>query len=244
MKPLIGIPCRTLVAATGEVRFGVLSTYTRAVDLAGGAPVLIPLQLGEDTLRGIFERLDGVLLAGGADIHPQEFGQERLPVCGDVDSARDAAELRLTRWTLAEDKPVFGICRGIQMLNVAAGGSLYQDIPSELPTAIAHDHHEGDAYNRPAHPVEIESDSRLARALGATRVAVNSLHHQALKQLAPGFHIVARAPDGVIEAVESANGGFALGVQFHPEWLLDDDARMLRLFEEFVASARQHLDAR
>lgn len=238
MAPLIGIPCRS-ETKDGGTHYAMRATYVRAVELAGGAPVLIPLQLAEETLRAILARLDGLLLAGGVDVHPKEFGQVVEPFCGDIDAARDETELRVTRWALAEDKPVFGICRGIQLLNVAAGGDLYQDIPAQLQTEVWHQHRPGDPYNRLAHAIEIQTASRVARALGATRVEVNSLHHQALKQVAPGLQVVARAPDGVVEAVESADGRFVVGVQFHPEWLLDD-ARMVRLFEAFVASARAY----
>jgi putative glutamine amidotransferase len=237
MKPLIGIPCRTLVDANKDVRYGTLSTYTRAVEVAGGAPILIPLQLSEETLRAIFAQLGGLLLAGGVDVHPKEFGKEVLPACGEIDTARDATELHLTRWALADDKPVLGICRGIQLLNVAAGGSLYQDIGAQVETNLKHDYHVADAQVL-AHPVEIQPDSRVAHALGATRLEVNSLHHQGVKDIAPGLHVVARAPDGIVEAVEGSDGRFVVGVQFHPEWLLDDDARMVKLFEAFVASAR------
>jgi putative glutamine amidotransferase len=239
MRPLIGIPCRSIRDGDHNLRFGMLATYTRAVDLAGGAPVLIPLQLSEETCRSILARLDGLLLAGGADVDPKEFGQEVLPACGEIDAARDSVELSLTRWALAASQPVFGICRGIQVMNVAAGGSLYQDIASQLKTDLKHDYHAPEAQVL-AHTVEIAPASRVARSMGTTRVQVNSLHHQALKDIAPGLRVVARAPDGIVEAVEGADGrGFVVGVQFHPEWLLDEDARMVRLFEDFVSSARE-----
>lgn len=240
MRPLIGIPCRSIPGADHNLRFGILATYTRAVDLAGGAPVLIPLQLSEETLQSIFARLDGLLLAGGLDVHPNEFGEELLPECGAIDMPRDQAELALTRWALAASQPVFGICRGIQVLNVAAGGSLYQDIASQLTTDLKHDYHTPEARVL-AHTVEIESASRVARTMGTTHVEVNSLHHQALKEIAPGLHVVARSPDGIVEAVEATDDHrFVVGVQFHPEWLLDEDARMARLFEDFVSSAREY----
>ncbi len=240
-KPLIGIPGRTITDAHRDVRYGMLATYTRAVDLAGGAPVVIPLQLSEETLCAIYAQLDGLLLAGGVDIHPKEFGEEVLPACGDIDPARDDTELRLTRWALAEGKPVFGICRGIQLLNVAAGGSLYQDISSQLATDVKHDYRIPEAQVF-AHSVELEPGSVVARALGVTRLEVNSLHHQALKEIAPGLRVTGRAPDGMIEAVEGTNWHFVMGVQFHPEWLLDEDARMVKLFETFVVSARAYHD--
>jgi putative glutamine amidotransferase len=119
-------------------------------------------------------------------------------------------------------------------MNVAAGGSLYQDIPAQLASPIKHQHITGNPYDFPAHGIEIDPSSRLARALGATQIQANSLHHQSLKQIAPGFHVVARAPDGVIEGIESDHHPFALGVQFHPEWMIDSDARMLGIFKAFV----------
>ncbi len=244
-KPLIGIPCRTVCPADSKFEFsGIPFTYTRSVENAGGAPVLIPLNLSEDTLRNIFVHLDGLLLAGGLDVHPKEFGEEIESFCGDIELARDETELRVTRWALNEEKPIFGVCRGVQMLNVAAGGSLYQDIPAQIETELWHNYRKGDPYNLRAHPIQIDSTSRLARALGATEIQVNSLHHQSLKQVAPGLKIVARAPDGVVEGVEAEDDErFIVGVQFHPE-LLGDDARMARLFEEFVASAREYHRAR
>jgi len=237
LKPLIGIPTRTLKESDGSIRFGMNDTYTRAVERTGGAPVLIPLNIGDDTLRAIFARLDGLLLAGGVDIHPNEYGEPVETFCGEIDPHRDAIELNIARWALAEQKPILGICRGIQLLNIAAGGSLYQDIAAQLPNALTHPHQKGNPYNFIAHPVEIEKDSTLGRALGATQVSVNSLHHQALKQVAPGFRVTARAPDGIVEGIETDKDHFAVAVQFHPEWLQDDDARMLELFRKFVEAS-------
>jgi putative glutamine amidotransferase len=216
------------------VRYAVGALYTHAVELAGGAPVAIPLQLGEETLRDIFARLDGLLLAGGADVHPNEFGEPVAPYCGEIDRARDAVELQLLRWAIDRKMPILGICRGIQVLNVAAGGTLYQDIGAQVDPALRHEHVRGEPYNRRTHSIELDPHSHLARALGTTRADVNSLHHQSIKQVAPGFRIVARAPDGIVEGIESTNGHFAVGVQFHPEWLIDDEARMLSLFEALV----------
>jgi putative glutamine amidotransferase len=242
MKPLIGMPTRAL-ARDDILFYSAPATYTHALELAGGAPVLIPLNLGEETLRAIFARLDGLLLHGGVDIHPKEFGEAVEPFCGEIDAARDAVELRLTRWALYDQKPILGICRGIQMLNVAAGGSLYQDTRTQLGNVLDHAHRPGERYNRLTHSIEINPDSELARALGTTHLDVNSLHHQSLKEIAPGFHVTARAPDGVVEGIEADTAPsamasqFALGVQFHPEWLVEDDARMVGLFREFVQAA-------
>ena len=239
MRPLIGIPTRTYVDDK-IVRFAVASTYTRALEVAGAAPVAIPLQLGEDTLKDIFAHLDGLLIAGGADVHPSEFGEAVEPFCGEIDRARDNVELQLLRWGIQQEVPILGICRGIQMLNVAAGGTLYQDIGAQVDHALKHEHVKGAPYNRLTHSIEIDPESRLALALGTTRLDVNSLHHQSVKQVAPGFHVVARAPDGIVEGIERLNGSFAIGVQFHPEWLIDDDARMVQVFRHFVDAANHH----
>jgi putative glutamine amidotransferase len=239
LKPLIGIPTRTIKDKDEYHSYGIRFTFPRAIEKAGGAPVLIPLQLAPDTLRDVFARLDGLMLAGGVDVHPKEFGEAVEDFCGEIDEHRDAVELSMTRWALEHQVPVFGICRGIQSLNIAAGGSLYQDIPAQLEAKLPHAHRSGDPYNLRAHEIQIERDSQLARALGETQVQVNSLHHQSVKQVAPGFRVVATAPDGIIEGIEATNGNYAVGVQFHPEWLIDDDARMLRLFQDFVRASAE-----
>jgi putative glutamine amidotransferase len=239
-RPVIGIPARSVVDSSNGFRYsGIPLTYSNCVERAGGAPVLIPLHLSEETLQAIYSRIDALLLAGGVDVHPKEFGEDVMPFCGEIDTSRDETELRVTRWALADGRPIFGICRGIQMLNVAAGGSLYQDIPSQLETEYNHNYRKGDPYNLRAHSVAFEPNSRVAQWFGTTSLDVNSLHHQSLKKVAPGLRVTARAPDGVVEAVESNDDRFIVGVQFHPE-LLDDDARMNKLFEAFVASAREY----
>jgi putative glutamine amidotransferase len=239
-RPVIGIPARSIVDSNNGFRYsGIPLTYSNSVERAGGAPILIPLHLSEETLKAIYARIDALLLAGGVDVHPKEFGEDVMPYCGEIDTARDETELRVTRWALADGRPIFGICRGIQMLNVAAGGSLYQDIPSQIATEQNHSYRAGDPYNLRAHPIELDPDSRVARWLGTPNLKVNSLHHQAVKQVAPGLRVTGRAPDGVVEAIESDDDRFLVGVQFHPE-LLDDDARMAKLFEAFVQSAREY----
>lgn len=239
-RPVIGIPARSVIDSNNGFKYsGIPLTYSDAIERAGGAPVLIPLHLSEETLRSIYSRIDALLLAGGVDVHPKEFGEDVMDFCGEIDTARDETELRVTRWALSDGHPIFGICRGIQMLNVAAGGSLYQDIPAQLETDLSHNYRKGDPYNLRAHPIEFAPGSRVAEWFGTTMMDVNSLHHQSLKQVAPGLHVTARAPDGIVEAVESNDDRFIVGVQFHPE-LLDDDPRMAKLFEAFVKSARDY----
>lgn len=244
LRPVIGIPARSVVDSANGFRYsGIPLTYSSNLERAGGAPILIPLHLSAETLKAIYARIDGLLLAGGVDVHPKEFGEEIMPYCGEIDTARDETELNVTRWALADGRPIFGICRGIQMLNVAAGGSLFQDIPSQIETKQNHSYIPGDPYNLRAHPIELEPTSRVAQWLGTSTIQVNSLHHQAVKQIAPGLRVIGRAPDGVIEALESESDQFRVGVQWHPE-LLEDDARMLNLFKAFVESAREYRDRR
>lgn len=237
--PLIGIPGRRDQSSrSGSPIFAQKQTYVEAVAVTGGAPLLIPLNLDDGALRAIYERLDGLLLAGGEDLHPRYYGEAIHEKCGQIDEARDTVELTLTRWALAEDLPILAICRGIQVLNVAAGGTLYQDIASQAPGSLKHDCWPDHPRNYLVHQVTVNGDSHLAAVLGHRRIGVNSSHHQAVKDLAPRFRVVAQAPDSLIEAIEGHDHPFALGVQWHPEDLVEDAPSMRRLFEDFVSAAR------
>jgi putative glutamine amidotransferase len=198
--------------------------------------LLIPITHQESTLRAMYERIDGLLLAGGGDIDPAHFGELSHPKLGDVEADRDWVELTLTPWALSDGLPVFGICRGIQAINVAADGSLWQDIAAQVPDTIRHPYYPGYPYNRLSHSVRLEPDSRLLEILGDLELEVNSLHHQAIREIGRGLRVTALAPDGVIEGIEGNSEAWVVGVQWHPEWLIDDDPRMKRLFEAFVAA--------
>jgi putative glutamine amidotransferase len=183
------------------------------------------------------------------DIAPGLYGEKPHPKLGKVDAPLDKAELVLARWALSDGLPLLGVCRGIQVLNVAAGGTLYQDLPSQFPGALAHACSTPD-YPRThrAHAIHVEPDSRLAGILNAHETMVNSRHHQAVKDLAAGFCVTARAPDGVIEGIEAAGyrpgaeGCFAVGVQWHPENLAAEDPQMLAIFQALVRAAAARLD--
>jgi Predicted glutamine amidotransferases len=209
---------------------------------AGGAPLLIPPLLDAATLRTIYERLDGVLLAGGGDIAPNHYGDQPHERLGTIDPPRDLTELRLARWAAAEGKPLLGICRGVHLINVSFGGSLYQDIPSQIDTTIDHNlSYTHEDWTFLAHSITIAADSRLARMLGTTHLMINSLHHQAVRRVATGLRAVAWAPDGVIEALESEGPTFIIGVQCHPEALQATvDPRWQHLFAAFVQSCGDH----
>jgi putative glutamine amidotransferase len=237
MRPLIGIPCAGNVRShTNYSRFAVGQSYCRALALAGGAPILIPLLEDEEALLAIYDRLDGLLLAGGGDIEPHHFGQERRARLGGMDRPRDRVEMLLIRRALKDDLPMLGICRGIQVLTVALGGTLVQDIPSQVPGALRHNF-PGHPRNYLGHEVVVERGTRLADLLGTERTGVNSFHHQSVQDVPPILRVTARAPDGVVEAVEAPNKRFALGVQWHPEELVPDDPKMARLFTALVESA-------
>ncbi len=240
MPPLIGITGRTLYDEVWcPPILGTRQGYTDAVIQAGGLPVVFPPVTEMATLRGLFERVDGIILTGGVDIAPALYGEEAHPRLGAVHAERDSAELPLARWAAAEGKPVLGICRGIQMLNVALGGTLYQDLETQRPGPIDHEvSYKHECWERLDHSLTLLEDSRLAELLGGTRVEVNSLHHQAIKDLAPGLRIVGHAPDGVVEAVEGTGKGFVIGVQCHPEALWQEaDIRWRNVFRALILAA-------
>src|SRR5947209_2014958 len=196
-RPLIGVTCHTIPGTLA--RSAVVQLYVEAVEGAGGAPILVPLDLSEESLRSIYEHLDGLLLPGGDDVAPERYGHDRHPMLGEVDERRDHLEITLASWALEDDLPTLGICRGIQVLAVAAGGTLYQDLPSELQDVLAHDVRDF-GRDHLCHPVAVGKGTLLAEALGGASITVNSFHHQAVRDLPPGFVVSARADDGVIEA--------------------------------------------
>jgi putative glutamine amidotransferase len=239
-RPIIGVSCMNSTAAGGGALMAVRPTYLRALEAAGAAPLLIHLTDDLAVTRALYELCDGILLPGGDDIDPAYFGEERHPMLGDVDAQRDTVEVALARWCREDRKPLMGICRGVQVLNVAFGGSLWQDLPSQLPGGLDHRHNTKVAtYDVEGHRLELEPDSWLAGHLDADALLANTMHHQAVKDVAPGLRVVGRAPDGVIEAVEGTGEHFVVGVQCHPEHLWRHaEPRWLRFFEGFVAACR------
>jgi putative glutamine amidotransferase len=242
MSPLIGLTCGRLSTDTGSVRHYQNESYVDAVTAAGGVPILVPLVMESDLLRDLYQRLDGLLLTGGGDLYPVRYGQARHPKTANQDARRDQVELELTRWAVADGLPVLGICRGIQTLNVALGGTLIQDIPSQVDGALVHPYQTGNSRDYLAHPVTLVPDSLVARLLAAGldgdhTLLVNSMHHQAVREPAPDCVITACAPDGVVEAIERQESGFVLGLQWHPEEMVTRYPLMRRLFQGFVEAA-------
>lgn len=221
---------------TGVVQTAIPEAYSQALAQAGALPVLIPLGLPAPTLLELLARLDGVLFAGGGDIHPRRYGAELLPLSTEIDEERDRVELLLLEKLLASRRPFLGICRGLQLINVGLGGTLYQDILAGRPDALSHPHIPGNPRSYLAHDVQVLPGTRLEAVLGCQVARVNSLHHQGVERLAPGLKASALAPDGVIEAFELEDYPFGLAVQWHPEWLTFQ-AEMRQLFQAFVAAA-------
>ena len=212
-------------------------TYTHAIHHVGGTPVILPPIITTEDLTPLLNRLDGLMLSGGEDLAPARYGQERGPHLGRVDEARDAGELALVRAWLPYAKPLFAICRGHQVLNVALGGTLYQDLADSLPNALDHAFVPARPMERTVHTVDLQPNSRLADLLGETTVPVNSAHHQAVADVGRDLTVTALAPDGVIEGLELPGHRFCLGVQWHPEAMVKVSESMWPLFEAFVGAA-------
>ena len=202
------------------------SKYMESLARAGARMRWVELSDPEQAVQDALT-CDGLLLPGGGDMDPKFYGQERIPACGEPNLLRDAAEPLLLRAFLAADKPVLGICRGIQVMNAVLGGDLYQDIKP-----FEHLPHNG--HWAKVHTVTVRRGTLLSRILGQDTVLVNSQHHQAVDRVAPGFTLAALSEDGIVEAIEKPDAGFCLGVQWHPEWLSDADPAMQSLFDAFV----------
>lgn len=244
MRPLIGISCsmgQAIYSMTQDnppqLQHRMNDSYIKAVVRAGGIPVILPNNADVSCVEEIVERLDGFLLSGGDDVNPALFGERATDRLGTVIPRRDNFEIALTRRVIEKtNKPLLGICRGVQVMNVAMGGSLYIDLPEDGKLC-----HILSMYPRSAfsHEVEIVPDTRLAQIMGQGRGSVNSFHHQAVKRMASCFTVSARSiPDGVVEAMELPGDQFVMGVQWHPEELVDAEEAK-RLFSSFVDAARK-----
>ena len=240
MKPVIGISAhpRIVETATGPALLHTSSRfYVEGVERAGGVPVILPV-LDPDAVEHLIPAIDGILLTGGGDVAPSRYGARPIAETHNVDPMRDAFEIRLIEAAIAADLPLLATCRGMQVLNVAMGGSLVQHVPHV--TGQGHDH--PDRWREAVHRVKIEPDGHLAEALGATEVEVNSIHHQAVDQAAPGTRAVAWAEDDTVEAIEVPGSPHVVAVQWHPE-LLEDWPEQQGLFRQLVEHASQRATA-
>lgn len=246
-RPVIGLTTQTLHSIDGippalPSSWVMNQRYFHAAIQSGAVPWMIPL-LDDDlpTLREIYERLDGILIPGGVDVNPAEYGEHKREECGNLDPARDRVELQLVRWAMDDGKPVFGLCRGMQVINVAAGGTLWQDLATQQPSLEKHDYfpNAGFARDHEAHAVNVAPGTLLAELLEEDVMPVNSMHHQGVKTLGQGLVPCATAPDGLIEAVEGTDSAFLLGVQWHPEVFELADPHSSDLFRGFIRAANE-----
>ena len=227
MKPLIGL---TPIVDVARDSLWMLPGYMQGIEAAGGIGVMLPLTDDAATLKNIIDRVDDILLTGGNDVAPALYGEEREPFCGESDPLRDGMEMHLIELVLQANKPLLGICRGLQILNTVLGGTLYQDLKTQTGTTLVHKMEK--PYDRTVHEVTILPDTPMAELYGLGELAVNSRHHQGIKTLAPALRAQAVAPDGLIEAVYMPEYRFVQAVQWHPEhrWQAAESQSLLRSF--------------
>jgi len=246
-RPLIGITGGIIYGGGNRLRrqeafFGCGAAYVEQVAGSGGTPLVIPPTTERKALAPALESLDALLLSGGGDLSSLEFGAEPSPAVRYIDPPRDRTEIEAVRFAVRRRMPILAICRGIQVLNVALGGDLVQDIASEIANPIRH--WSTDLLPGLTHTIEVEKGSLLASLVGAGRIAVNSTHHQAVGRLGRGLVVTARAPDGVIEAIEARDRSPILGIQFHPEEIAGEHGRFRSIFDWLVREGRRYGRAR
>lgn len=232
-KPLIAL------TASHDIKSNKLSmrlTYANAIRHCGGLPVILPSELSDEEAKHYAESLDGILFSGGPDLYPFLFGEETLAGCKDVSFLRDKTEMLLFSCFYEKKKPILGICRGIQLINVALGGTIYQDIVSQRSELPKIAHNQPFVYSQPAHTVSLQKHTYLEKITGTSSLKVNSVHHQAIKDVAKELIVSARSSDGLIEAVEKPDYPYLIGVQWHPEYLFDTSEDAKKLFHSFVSA--------
>jgi putative glutamine amidotransferase len=237
--PVIGVTTMRRKTSAGVALASLAEAYVDALIQAGASPVLVPNGLSEAAVDQLLPRLDGVLFTGGGDIETSYYQEQTHPKVEGVEQNRDHLEIILLKRVVQESKPFLGICRGIQLINVGLGGTLYADIADQVAGSAKHDYYPGWKRDHLAHPVTVDEDSLLAGILGGGEFQVNSLHHQAVRELAPSLVATASAPDGIVEALELPDHPFGLAVQWHPEWLTAHPP-MRALFHAFTEAAREN----
>ncbi|TCP55978.1 putative glutamine amidotransferase [Tumebacillus sp. BK434] len=237
MQPLIGVTGYLHPYSREVAGVFVGEGYTNALAEAGAVPLAVPFLEKEEQVRALAQKVDGLLLGGGVDMDPTLFGEQPVPGNGEMCPERDWLEAILFDEMQKQGKPVLGICRGVQVINILLGGTIYQDLPSQKEGALFQHSQKAPRWFG-AHHVNVKEGTKLHEIFGATRIRTNTYHHQAVRDAAPGLIVSGVADDGVIEAIERPHGPFLLGVQWHPENMWRKDATVLRLFEAFVAACK------
>ena len=241
-RPIIGVTADVQLPDGGKVRSGrlyVSRAYISSVERAGGLPIMLPITDVADIVARHAGMIDGLLLTGGVDVNPLLYGEEPQQKLLEVCAERDWYELALIRAVLLQEKPIFGICRGIQMLNVACGGTLWQDIDAITPEILKHRQQQSGYCG--SHTVRTEHGSFIWKCI-ADSFVTNSFHHQACKTLAPEFVATAWTADGIVEAIEKPGKPLVFGVQWHPEHMTENHPPMLQLFQELTAAAKNRME--
>lgn len=233
MKPIVGIT----VDIGDDRSLSTPGAYMNAIERAGGVPLIIPYCENDDVLEDIVKLCDGILFSGGVDIAPTRYGEEAIASCGKPELLRDELEFSLFDKIISSKKPLLAICRGCQFINAAFGGTLYQDIPSQLPSDIHHRQLEPKFSH--SHSVNIMKNSLLFDIIGCEKIKANSFHHQAIKKLGDGLEVVATSDDGIIEAVFFTGEQYIRGYQWHPERLCDIDEYHQKIFDDFVKHCKK-----
>ncbi len=231
MKPVIGV---VPLFDDEKDSIWMVPGYMEGIRMAGGLPIILPLKVQEDEIRQIVRMCNGFLFTGGHDVDPTLYGAPKSERCGPANHDRDVLEQRIFEYALKDDKPVFGICRGIQLINVLCGGTLYQDLPAEYKGTKVVEHHMQPPYDVPCHQVKIVRGTPLERILNKLTLEVNSYHHQAIKELSKNLKPMAISEDGLVEAVYMPGKKFIQAVQWHPEFIYLADEDACKLFKAFV----------
>ncbi len=234
MRPIIGILAEIDDAFVTRVQ----DPYIHAIEISGGLPVLLPYVSNEETIKSFVDLCNGFFFTGGADIDPQRYGESAKAFCGEIQSHRDELEFKVFQKAMKTSKPILAVCRGAQLVNVALGGTLYQDIPSEIHTKISH--RQIEPKFSPSHEVQAIVNTPLYEMLGADRITANSFHHQSVKTLGDGLEIMATADDGIVEAFYLTGKHYIRAYQWHPERLIETDSHNRMIFEDYINACKSN----
>lgn len=228
MTPIIGL----LAEIDDEQDTKLKYSYTKAIENSGGIPLLLPYTESDQTIDRFIEMCNGFVFTGGVDVSPERYGETPQPTCGKVQKYRDELDFKVFSKAMETGKPILAICRGMQLVNAALGGTLYQDIPTEVKKAIIH--RPADTEKIAVHDVEVLANTPLSAFTGIGWIEVNTFHHQAIKRLGKGLEVMALADDGIIEAVYLTDHPYLRAYQWHPERLYDNDDNSRRIFDDFI----------